>query len=115
MIVTPGWISVWDGFDDPISAVRDLIARLPDHPYALAEIDALEQGLHFFREFSAKLDLGYQPVDHGMPCLGSTPRPALVPPSYASAVGDSPLFIVSSLAGVTIIRRSPAHVQRPPH
>lgn len=62
VVVTPGWISVWDDSpsDDLRSAIRTLSEAVPDHPYALAGIDALENGLRDFGTFITELGLPFR-------------------------------------------------------
>lgn len=56
-IVTPGWISILNTGGDVLNAVRELAARLPDHPYALAGADTLAEAVTSFREISQKIGL----------------------------------------------------------
>lgn len=98
LIVTPGWISVWDSVESDLrGAVRDLISRVPDHPYALAGLEALEAGIDFFRDFSAKITLPFQgTLDHNrtmLTALWTKQHATLTPPGYSAEVGNRPLFI----------------------
>jgi glycerol-3-phosphate dehydrogenase subunit B len=100
-IVTPGWLSVLDSASgDVLAAVRDLIPRHPDHPYALAGAAALESGLRVFAQISAELGLGYRaelPLHntHVFTALGASQTPALLPIGYqgAAQAGAQPLFV----------------------
>jgi glycerol-3-phosphate dehydrogenase subunit B len=65
-----GCVDILDAGDDPLSAVRDLAAAQPDHPYALAGPDALEQGL-------ARLRAACEAA--GYPLVGSASRTLLLP------------------------------------
>jgi len=96
-IVTPGWISILNTGGDVLAAVRDLAARLPDHPYALAGADALAEAVTGFREISQKIGLPFSGAlthnrDH-YTALGTRQQAALVPPGYRAEAGDSPLFV----------------------
>jgi glycerol-3-phosphate dehydrogenase subunit B len=97
-IITPGWISVWDSVQNDLrGALRTLVARVPDHPYALAGLDALESGVSFFRQFSAKIGLpfvGDLTRNRVMPtALWTAQNAALTPPGYSVEVGQRPLFV----------------------
>ncbi|MFQ3535837.1 MAG: anaerobic glycerol-3-phosphate dehydrogenase subunit B [Aggregatilineales bacterium] len=100
-VVTPGWLSLLDSADgDVIDAVRALAARQPDHPYALAGVEALEAGARLFAQIGAEIGLGYQ-VEQPLynkrvfTALGSQQRPAILPYGYqgAAQAGARPLFI----------------------
>ncbi len=100
-IVTPGWLSVLDSAKgDVLAAVRDLIARHPDHPYALAGAPALESALRLFAQISTEIGLGYRaelPLHntHVFTALGASQTPASLPIGYqgAAQAGAQPLFV----------------------
>ena len=97
-IVTPGWISVWDSArGDLLSAVEGLVARVPEHPYALAGVEALLEAAAFFRDLSARIGLPYTGDlgrNRSLPtALGTFQHPALVPPGYAVDADATPLLV----------------------
>ncbi len=103
MIVSPGWISVWDSAQGGLQeAIEALIQRVPDHPYALAGSQSLFDALDSFSQFSERA-LGLRYVSGGNPlenqtvlaALGTTQRPALVPCGYShsGAFADTALFV----------------------
>jgi glycerol-3-phosphate dehydrogenase subunit B len=65
-----GVVDVLDGGERPLAAVDALIARQPDHPYALAGREALEQGV-------ARLRAACEAA--GYPLVGSLDRTLLLP------------------------------------
>jgi glycerol-3-phosphate dehydrogenase subunit B len=89
VIVTPGWISVWDSQSDPFAAVESLIASKThsDHPYVLA--GNVREAVEAFCAFSEKIGLPYsvrQERTRGVPvALGGEQHPAAVPFGYAHA------------------------------
>ncbi len=97
-VVSPAWISVLDSAQgDVLDAVRGLIGRFPEHPYALAGLDSLTGAIEFFRALSQKIGLPYvgdlaanQDV---LTALGTHQHPALVPVGYSGAAGKAPLFV----------------------
>jgi glycerol-3-phosphate dehydrogenase subunit B len=59
-LVAPGWISVCDRADDDVIAeVRGYAALHPDHPYALADDDAMVHSVDAFRATMKELGLPY--------------------------------------------------------
>jgi glycerol-3-phosphate dehydrogenase subunit B len=96
-IVTPGWVSVIDSAPGDVgAAVRDLIKRAPDHPYALAGYDALEEGVRFFQSLTQQIGLPYSGdlrANRRAPLpLGGWATPALTPPGYSAEAGESLLY-----------------------
>jgi glycerol-3-phosphate dehydrogenase subunit B len=90
-IVTPGWISVCDRADDDVIAeVRGYAALHPDHPYALAEDDAMVHGLDSFRRLADEIGLPYdmrQNDGHNLhlpTMLGAIQTPMIAPRGMAS-------------------------------
>lgn len=90
-IVAPGWISVCDRADnDVIAEVRGYAAIHPDHPYALAEDDAMVRGIQAFREVVHQIGLPYDMREKDghnlrlMTALGAIQRPMLAPRGIAS-------------------------------
>lgn len=89
-IVTPGWISVCDRADDDVIAeVRGYAALHPDHPYALAEDDAMVHGLDTFRRLAEEIGLPYdmrQSDGHNLhlpTMLGAIQTPLIAPRGMA--------------------------------
>jgi glycerol-3-phosphate dehydrogenase subunit B len=86
-----GCVDILDAGDDPLAAAALLAAERPDHPYALAGADALEQGLARLR--AACEAAGYPLVGNAnrtlrLPTpLGALRPTALVPATMAA--GDS--------------------------
>lgn len=100
LIVTPGWISIWESAgDNLLGALGDLIERIPDHPYALAGLEALLQAVHAFSSLSNALNLDYlwdTPLHNYAvrTVLGGIQHPALVPAAYVNPDDDgAPLYI----------------------
>lgn len=101
LVVTPGWLSLLDSAQgEVIAAVRDLAARHPDHPYALAGAEALERAVRLFAQIGAEIGLGYQaepPLYNKrvFTALGSPQTPAILPYGYQGApqAGERPLFV----------------------
>lgn len=96
--ITPGWISVLDGAQGDLhTALADLVARFPDHPYALAGIESVTAALRTFEVFSAKIGLPYTgSLAHNhrlISPLGSLQSPAYVPPGYRASAGERPLMV----------------------
>ncbi|HVO71139.1 MAG TPA: anaerobic glycerol-3-phosphate dehydrogenase subunit GlpB [Aggregatilineaceae bacterium] len=90
-MVTPGWISVCDrAEDDVIAEVRGYAALHPDHPYALAEDDAMVHGLDSFRRLAEEIGLPYdmrQTDGHNLrlpTMLGAIQTPMIAPRGMAS-------------------------------
>jgi glycerol-3-phosphate dehydrogenase subunit B len=65
-----GCVDVLDAGEDPLAAAGRLAAERPDHPYALAGLEALEQGL-------ARLRAACEAA--GYPLVGSPSRTLLLP------------------------------------
>ncbi len=65
-----GCVDLLDADDDPLAAITRLAAERPEHPYAIAGIDALEQGL-------ARLRAACEAA--GYPLVGSATRTLLLP------------------------------------
>jgi glycerol-3-phosphate dehydrogenase subunit B len=103
-IVTPGWLSVCDrAEDDVIAEVRGYAAIHPDHPYALAEDDAMVHGLDAFRDITARIGLPYdERTKDGhnmrlMTTLGAIRTPMMAPRSLAAGDLtdiDGPVLVV---------------------
>jgi glycerol-3-phosphate dehydrogenase subunit B len=98
LIVTPGWISVWDSAQSDLrTALQDLTTRVPDHPYALAGIDALESSLRFWRGFTAKIGLPFHgDLDHQKSLvtpLGTMQHAVLTAPGHTAEIGSHPLYV----------------------
>lgn len=90
-IVSPGWISVCDRADDDVIAeVRGYAAIHPDHPYALAEDDAMVRGIEAFRNVAQQNGQPYDMRDKDghnlrlMTALGAIQRPMLAPRGMAN-------------------------------
>lgn len=90
-IVSPGWISVCDRADDDVIAeVRGYAALHPEHPYALAEDDAMVRGIEAFRNIAQKNGQPYDMRDKDghnlrlMTALGAVQRPMLAPRGMAN-------------------------------
>lgn len=102
LIVTPGWISVWDSATGSLeeSLVR-LTQQIPDHPYALAGIDALKSAMAAFGQLADDkgLNLGYLSDANFrtnfavLTALGVVQHPFSVPWGYARSDQKSPLFV----------------------
>lgn len=93
-VVTPGWVSVYDSAPGDVgAAVRALVARAPDHPYALAGYAALEESVRFFQAFTQEIGLPYSGdlrANRRAPLpLGAYATPALTPPGYSAETGTS--------------------------
>lgn len=84
-----GCVDILDAGDDPMAAVRDLVAAQPDHPYALAGLAALEQGL-------ARLRAACEAA--GYPLVGSPSRTLLLPTALG-ALRPTALVPASMAAG----------------
>jgi glycerol-3-phosphate dehydrogenase subunit B len=98
VIVTPGWISVWESAPgDLLAAVRDLATRVPDHPYTLAGAEALADAVTFWRGFTTLLGLPYQGDLTGnralLTALGTRQYAALAAPGHSADPGTRPLFV----------------------
>lgn len=101
LVVTPGWLSLLDSAQgDVISAIRDLTARHPEHPYALAGAESLSEAVRLFAQIGAEIGLGYQAEQplynkQVFTALGSRQSPAVVPYGYqgAAQAGERPLFV----------------------
>ncbi|MCS6870251.1 MAG: anaerobic glycerol-3-phosphate dehydrogenase subunit B [Anaerolineae bacterium] len=101
LIVTPGWLSLLDSAQgDVIEAARDLAARSPEHPYALAGVEALTGAVHLFAQIGAEIGLGYQaeqPLHNKqvLTALGKHQTAAVLPYGYqgATQAGVQPLFV----------------------
>lgn len=99
-VVTPGWVSIYDSAPGDLGvAVRDLAARSPDHPYALAGFHALDEAVRFFKALTQDIGLPYTGGLSGnrrapLP-LGGWATPALTPPgySYSAQSGESVLYV----------------------
>lgn len=100
-IVMPAWLSLLDSAQgDVIEAVRNLAMRSPEHPYALAGVEALRKAIRAFATIGAEIGLGYQaelPLYNKrvFTALGNQQSPAIVPYGYqgAASAGTQPLFI----------------------
>lgn len=103
VIVTPGWISVWDSVTGNLQeSIRHLVKTVPNHPYALAGFEAVFQSIYSFEKLTiTTLNLLYhtlltealrqnRPV---MTALGTVKQVAIVPPGYNGMHGDAPLFV----------------------
>ncbi len=90
--ISPGWLEVLDTFDDLDTALARFVQEQPNHPYALADLDALYAGLDLVCEAATA---------HGAPLYagpglnvlvtmltGLTRRAALVPRSMAATSPD---------------------------
>ncbi|MBX3080459.1 MAG: anaerobic glycerol-3-phosphate dehydrogenase subunit B [Anaerolineae bacterium] len=98
IIVTPGWISVWDSArGDVRMALQDLVARVPDHPYALAGLDAVEASVRLWREFTAKVGLPFVgELSHQKTlatALGTAQQAVLTAPGHSGEIGRQPLYV----------------------
>lgn len=103
-IVSPGWISVCDrADDDAIAEVRGYAALHPEHPYALAGLDALVCALDLLQDIAEEIGepVAMRPRDgHNLrlpTMLGALQTPLLAPAGIAA--GDlteveEPLLIV---------------------
>jgi glycerol-3-phosphate dehydrogenase subunit B len=103
-IVSPGWISVCDRADDDVIAeVRGHAALHPDHPYALAGLDALVCALDLFQDIAGEVGepfVMHHRDGHNLrlaTMLGAIQTPLLAPQGIAA--GDltevgGPLLIV---------------------
>ncbi|GAB4408356.1 MAG: glycerol-3-phosphate dehydrogenase subunit GlpB [Anaerolineae bacterium] len=61
-IVSPGWISVFDGTEgNTLAAVQDFAAAHPDHPYALVGPEALVNALALLQEIAAEIGEPFAP------------------------------------------------------
>jgi glycerol-3-phosphate dehydrogenase subunit B len=86
--MSPGWIQVLN--ESPGTSLESWIAAHPEHPYALAGIDALNGGLAALREVCARAGLNYMrdedPASNlRLPTtLGAVVEAAVVPESFAS-------------------------------
>ena len=90
-IVSPGWISVCDRADDDVIAeVRGYAALHPDHPYALAGLDALVCALDLFQDIAEEIGepVVMRPRDgHNLrlpTMLGAIQTPLLAPAGIAA-------------------------------
>ena len=100
LLVTPGWISVADRADSLVlDAVRAIATESPDHPYALAGVDALYGGIDALRRIGTQIGLSYDgdlSANLRLPtALGTTATPALAPRGLAAGhdQGADALFI----------------------
>lgn len=98
IIVTPGWISVWESVaTELLPAVQRLTTTVPTHPYSLAGVEALQAGIEMFRRFTEKIDLPYVgDLSHNLSqptALGTRQYPALVASGYHAEVGANPLYV----------------------
>jgi glycerol-3-phosphate dehydrogenase subunit B len=76
--------------DDPLAAVRALIAANPRHPYALAGEEALRESLELVRRVTAAADLPYEgTVERNwlLPSPVGAPRPTCLAP-FTMVAGD---------------------------
>jgi glycerol-3-phosphate dehydrogenase subunit B len=89
--VSPGWIQILNEAAAP--ALESWIAAHPEHPYAVAGVDALAGGLAALREVGARAGLNYVGSDDltgltrnfRLPtALGATVEAAVVPESFAA-------------------------------
>jgi glycerol-3-phosphate dehydrogenase subunit B len=99
--LSPGWIGVLDAGGGPsgdtglnlTGALLRWIADHPQHPYALAGLDALQKGLAALQEACAEAELNYVgnlQANYKLPtALGALAPAALAPESFAS--GDARL------------------------
>ena len=69
--ISPGWIQVLN--ESPGASLENWIAAHPEHPYALAGVDALAGGLAALREVCARAGLNY--VDAPSTTSGQVWRP----------------------------------------
>jgi glycerol-3-phosphate dehydrogenase subunit B len=85
--VSPGWIGVLHD-QAPGASLESWIAAHPDHPYALAGLDALRGGLAGLREVCAQAGLSYVgalDANFRLPtALGAVAEAAVVPESFAA-------------------------------
>jgi glycerol-3-phosphate dehydrogenase subunit B len=91
ILVTPGWVSIADTAPGTvIDGAAAIAAESPDHPYALAGIDALQAGIAALRRLGEAVGLPYTGnLDANLrlvTALGLPQRPALAP--VAMACGD---------------------------
>ncbi len=94
--VSPGWMRVLDigdgGLPGPEHSLQEVLAAFtaahPDHPYALAGLDALSGGMAALREVYARAGLKYVgglDANLRLPtALGATVEAAIVPESFAA-------------------------------
>lgn len=86
--ISPGWIGVLNTDGDLEAALKLWISDHPDHPYALAGLDALVAGLQALDEICAPSGLKYVgsiSSNFRLPtALGAVKRAALVPESFAA-------------------------------
>jgi glycerol-3-phosphate dehydrogenase subunit B len=102
VIVTPGWISVWDSATGSLEeSLIHLAQQVPDHPYALAGIDALKNALAEFDQLAGDsgLNLCYiRDTDFRtnftvLTALGAAQHPFSAPLGYVGSGQQSPLFV----------------------
>src|SRR5262245_52889198 len=90
---TSGTIDVWggDGADRPLAALRDVVESRPEHPYARAGSDGVEQALGRFRALMEAARYSY---------VGSLERNVLLP-TAVGALRPAALLPATMAAGDT--------------
>lgn len=102
--IMPGWLGVRRGSGGLKPLLRTLITEQPEHPYALAGLDALEQGLAALRKLVEPAGLtfvGDLVGNFRLPtALGSEAQAAVVPASFAAGdLSDPAPMLIAGPAG----------------
>jgi glycerol-3-phosphate dehydrogenase subunit B len=89
IMVTPGWVSIADSASGAVlNGAQAIAAEAPEHPYALAGLDALRGGIDALRRMGAAIGLpfvGDLTQNLRLPtALGKVQRPALAPQTMAA-------------------------------
>ncbi len=102
--IMPGWLGVLRGDGGLKPLLRTFVSEQPEHPYALAGLDALEQGLAALRVLVEPAGLTYVGDLGGnfrLPtALGSEAQAAVVPASFAAGdLSDPAPMLIAGPAG----------------
>ena len=102
--ISPGWLRILDAEDDLRTALGAWIAAHPGHPYALAGLDALAEGIAALREVCAEAGINYLgdlDANFRLPtALGAVLPAALVPESFAAGDVAAPgAMLIAGPAG----------------
>ncbi len=103
-LVAPGWISVADNMlGDVLTGAQAIAAESPEHPYALAGIDALKGGIDLLRRTGEAIGLPYDgdlSANLRLPtALGSIQTPALAPRGLAMGSGQQDGALIIGFVG----------------
>lgn len=101
--IMPGWLGVLRGDEGLKPLLQTCVAQQPEHPYALAGLDALEGGLAALRQMCEPAGLSYAgdlARNFRLPTgLGAEAQAAVVPASFAAGdLSDPTLMLIAGPA-----------------